>query len=206
MLVFSTMQYELWVEICCFSEAEWLVDLHSYLWDMLSAFPLPFLWLFQTGVTYYLSAHYQRIYLRLCQRPKGQYPETSALPLSLGGESYVAFGPWSTLRMRGKRVSPVSSDTMQYVNGCLHPWVHPEWEVKYLLAHSSLLFCYPAPVVNRTPAVVQRWEKQVADRQWEEPACGNLCALLSFLSPWPRNTWEKNTVAQPFMMISEALA
>lgn len=43
---------------------------------------------------------------------------------------------------------------VQCVNGCLHPWVHPEWEVKRLLAHSSLLFCHPAPVVNRTLAVV----------------------------------------------------
>lgn len=96
------------LKICCSTETEWLVDLCSYLWDMLSAFPLTFSQLLQTAGPACRLLEWPIIYQliikgftkSLRQRPKGQYPETSVLLLlSLGGKLYVAFGPWSNLSM-----------------------------------------------------------------------------------------------------------
>lgn len=92
------------LQTCCFTETEWLflsvrygvgfsTDLltaSSGSWISLSSLEWPIIYqLIIKGFT-----------KSLCQRPKGQYPETSALlPLSLGGELYVAFGSWSNLSM-----------------------------------------------------------------------------------------------------------
>lgn len=173
------------LKICCYTEAEWLVDLCSYLWDMLSAFPLTFSRLLQTAGSACLLLEWPIIYQliikgftkSLQQRPKGQYPETSALlPLSLGGKLYVALGPWSNLSTWEASASHLwtqdTSEVCKWLSAIVWLILSRKLSVPLLTAPISSAI---QPVVTTKLAVVLRWEKQVAERQWEAAAYCGLC-------------------------------